>query len=297
MKRLTIVAVIAGFGLWWLCSEPAESADAVRVGTFNIRVFPEAGTDADKVGARIAELDADAFAVQEIADLEQFEAVLAAASADSGRWWVMASTHYCAYDRLNLGVVYDASRWQLVGVRDFATPKSCRAGHPTTFLAVLQAADGSRIGVMSTHLQAGDEPRHHRRRRQQWKHLMRSYLEAEADFEVEIALGGDFNSTGWESNHEGERDFIERTLSRAGLYAATGDIDCTMYWRPGNSRAYQPAVLDHILVRPWTPWAAAEPLGMCREHRCKPQDELAEWHTVSDHCPVVSSRSSRPSGI
>src|SRR5688572_398721 len=61
------------------CSPP------VTVATFNIRMFPEPGTDHSLVAERLAELDASVIAVQEIRDARAMGDVLEDASRYTGR--------------------------------------------------------------------------------------------------------------------------------------------------------------------------------------------------------------------
>ena len=55
--------------------------------------------------------------------------------------------------RLNLGVVYDAARLELVGERAFGDGETCPMGQPPGMLAVLRGG-GRTVGVASVHLDA-----------------------------------------------------------------------------------------------------------------------------------------------
>src|SRR5688500_13004328 len=92
------------------CSSP------VTVATFNIRMFPEPGTDHSLVAARLAELDASVIAVQEIRDARAMGDVLEDASRHTGRDYQLLIGP-CGGDdgeHITTGVVVDASTWQVL---------------------------------------------------------------------------------------------------------------------------------------------------------------------------------------
>lgn len=286
--KLAATALALALALWWLCSGSAPAP--VVVGAFNIQVFPNVRTDLDRVAERITELDADLFAVQEIADVARLEQVLAAASVATGRQLRFAHASYCGYPELYIGVVYDAARYRLAGERRYTTPEMCRRGHPTAYLAVLETAQGERVGMLSVHMKAGGDDAAHRIRRTQWRALVRTFAAAERELAIPIVAAGDFNSTGFLDDSLGEREFIDRTVAAAGLELVTRDLPCTMYWRPhGPGGPYVPNTLDHILVRRGR-WDRARSLGMCQRHACQVQSEpIPDWEQVSDHCPVAAT--------
>src|SRR5690606_19553672 len=102
------------------------------LGTFNIQTFPHGETDPAAVAAALAELDADAVAVQEIRDVAAFEAVLAQASALSGRRYAATLALSCRGrqhgERLRVGVVYDAARLELAASRPLSEGETCPPG-------------------------------------------------------------------------------------------------------------------------------------------------------------------------
>ncbi len=267
----------------------------VTVGTFNIRLFPDRGTVAGTVASRIAELDADAFMVQEIRDPAAFDDVLALASVQTSRDYVAVLGPMCASSQLELGVVYDRRRFSLHARRvqaelDPQARCSCRDGHPPALLAVLDTDDGSRLTAMSVHLQFGARRWQYRARREQWEELVASIERVEAQFGGTLAVAGDFNSTGYAEDERGERAFIHDTAREAGLVVATAGLSCTAYWQPNRrTRDYVPSTLDHILLR-HAPSVAAEAMGMCAAprggQRIAASRGCPDYHEVSDHCPV-----------
>ena len=264
------------------------------VGTFNIRLFPDAGTVPDAVATRLAELDADVVMVQEIREPNTFDTVLASAAAKCGRRYQAVLGPMCRTSELQLGVVYDTAAFSVVETRTQADLDptgrcSCRDGHPPAFLAVLERSDGFRLAAMSVHLQFGARRWMFQARRVQWEYLVQSIARLADELEVPLVAAGDFNSTGYINDELGERSFIERTADEAGLTLATAGLSCTAYWRPNRRRRdYVPSMLDHVLVL-GAKVEQTEVLGMCATlgGSVVPGDQdLADYREVSDHCPV-----------
>lgn len=264
------------------------------LGTFNIRLFPDRGTAPEAVADRIVELDVDLFMVQEIREPTAFDAVLADASARTGRDYAASLGPMCRTSELRLGVVYDRRRLREVEHRTQAMldPEgrcSCRDGHPPAFLSVLEGEAGGRLAAMSVHLQYGGRRWMHRARRDQWEHLVATIMRLRAELGVPLAVAGDFNSTGFPDDDRGERSLILEMTARAGMVLATAELRCTAYWRPNRRRRdYVPSMLDHILLS-HAPASPVEVLGMCATlggQRCPGDVELDDFLRVSDHCPL-----------
>lgn len=265
------------------------------LGTFNIRLFPDRGTAQAAVAERIAELDADLFMVQEIREPAAFDAVLAVASAATGRDYAASLGPMCRTSELQLGVVHDRRRFREVERRTQALldPEgrcSCRDGHPPAFLSVLEGEGGARLAAMSVHLQYGGRRWMHRARRDQWDHLVATILRLRAELgPIALAVAGDFNSTGFPDDDRGERTLIVEAAARAGMVLATAELRCTAYWRPNRrTRDYVPSMLDHILLDP-APRGPVEVLGMCAAlggRGCPGDADVRDFHVVSDHCPL-----------
>ena len=283
LRRL-LLATVALFAVCTLCESPP-----VALGTFNIRTFPTARTDHEAVARAIAELDADAFAVQEIVDARAFDAVLARASALTGRQY-RAALHLAPCPRRDgemlIGVVHDAREWTLVQSRVLGE-YTCPKGQPAGAVALLRADDGRRLALTTVHMTAGDGTRARDERRAQWRWLVDELPELREELQAPVVVAGDFNSTGYLRAGDAERGFIDETLERRGLQLASESLGCSMYWRPDNFKQYQAGLLDHVLAEDGLELGAAEALGMCAELACAPQaNEPAARAAVSDHCPV-----------
>lgn len=277
--------------------DPAGSCEArplPSLGTFNIRLFPDRGTDQAAVAERLVELDADVFMVQEIRDHEAFDAVLAEVGQRLGREYAASLGPMCRTSDLQLGVVHDRRHYHEVERRiqaqlDPQARCSCRDGHPPALLSVLEDRDGIQWAMMSVHLQYGGRRWMHRARRDQWEHLVASIERVRAEFGPRIAVAGDFNSTGYVDDDCKERTMIERMVEAAGMVLATAGLQCTAYWRPNRRTGdYAPSMLDHILLSE-PPQQPVEALGMCAQlggQRWPGDQPNPDFHCVSDHCPL-----------
>jgi endonuclease/exonuclease/phosphatase family metal-dependent hydrolase len=285
-RALVLLLVLAALLLWWCGRSPP-----LVLGTFNIRVFPDKHTKPDAVAEAIAELDADAFTVQEILDKTAFKDVLERASALTGRRYAAVFHRYCypsTNERMNLGIVYDAARVDLLKHRSLTPGESCRPNESPAVLALLRPHGGPPLGLISVHFKAGGKADDFAWRRRQWKWLTAALPALETELAAPVVVAGDFNSTGFLDPKHRERAFIDHQLAEHHLQLPTADLACSEYWKPPrtNSR-YEVSLLDHILAPDALRFARAEVLGMCAALACAPQtDPPDRFHTVSDHCPV-----------
>lgn len=279
-----MVVVVAAYVLLRSCGGRSRV-----LGTFNIRTFPEVRTDREAVARTIAELDADAFAVQEIGDVAVFERVLARASELSGRRYAAVFGAYCRKRsgnlRMNIGVVYDAARIELVGQREFGG-ETCPLGQPPGILALLRDGGGS-FGLVSVHLEAMDKEEAHALRRRQWAWMVETLPALTREFGAPIVIAGDFNSTGFLVPGHAERRFIDETVARHGLQLPTAALGCTEYWQRKRGEPYEASLLDHVLASDELSFGTAEVMGMCAALACAEHEGPPDgFDTISDHCPV-----------
>lgn len=284
-RTLVLLLVLAALLLWWCGRTPP-----LVLGTFNIRVFPDKHTEPDAVAEAIAELNADAFTVQEILDPQKFAIVLARASALTGRRYASALHPYCrklknSEQRLYLGTVFDADRVDLLKHRQLTPGDSCPYDQPPAALALLRPHGGPPLGLVAVHLKAGGD--NFDQRRQQWGWLTATLPQLEAELAAPVVVAGDFNSTGWLDPTQRERPFIEEQLAMHRRQLPTADLACSEYWQPSKHSRFEVSMLDHILAPDALTFARAEVLGMCAALACAPQAGAPDgFHTVSDHCPV-----------
>nr|WP_276598939.1 endonuclease/exonuclease/phosphatase family protein [Nannocystis sp. SCPEA4] len=261
------------------------------LGTFNIQTFPHAKTDREAVAAALAELDADALAVQEIRDLGAFQATLDRASALAGRRYAAVLTPSCRGNkqgRLHVGVVYDTARLELADFRALSKGDSCPAGQAPGLVASLRAGDGRKLALASVHFTPNGNERSFRERQGQWKWLTSILPALREELGAEVVVGGDFNSTGYDDETSAERRFIDELVAEQGLQLPTGALGCSMYWKPDPKKPrWEPSLLDHVLAPKDMSFGTPETLGMCAALACEVQSSEPEvMRRVSDHCPV-----------
>lgn len=288
MRRALVTASLAALAFWWWRSSSGDPPP-IRIGTFNIRSFPDAETDLARVAERIAEMDADLFAIQEIGSTQALAEVLADASARTGRQLAYRAATYCETQRFRIAVVYDRARLRVIEERRLNSRRRCTSGQPSAHLVLFESESGERIGMVSTHLKSGGGAEHARRRREQWRGLLATVESLRRELGAPIVVAGDFNSTGWHNDEHGERSFIDELLRPTDLRLATAELACTAYWRPPGDDAYAPSTLDHILLSGAADQVRA--IGMCEHLRCQRRapDEMADdYRRVSDHCPVIA---------
>jgi endonuclease/exonuclease/phosphatase family metal-dependent hydrolase len=288
VRRAVVVIGLLAFSWGW-CRSGDPPPAPLRVGTFNIRSFPEAGTDLALVAERIAEMDVDLFAIQEIRGLDELEDVLADASTRTGRHFAVSSARYCATDRYRIAIAYDRAVLRVIEERPLTSPGRCSTGQPSAHLVLFAVEGGGQIGYVATHLKAGGGEEEARRRRREWRELVATVESLRQELGAPVVVAGDFNSTGWHDDRHGERSYIDDLLRGTDLHLATADLRCTAYWRPDGGDRYAPSMLDHILLAGTADEVRA--LGMCERQRCESReaDEMADdYRRVSDHCPVVA---------
>jgi endonuclease/exonuclease/phosphatase family metal-dependent hydrolase len=276
---LIVLAVL----LTW-CGRPAP----ISIGTFNIRTFPGERTDPEAVAAAIAGLDADVIAVQEIADPKAFQRVLDLASAKSGRYYEMTLRHsHCRLDSMEIGVVHDAQRLELVESSLLGDDPSCPKGQAPGLVALLRTTDGRRLAFASVHFKAGGGAKSWSERQAQWATLAAEIPDVSERLQAPVIVAGDFNSTGYLDADSHERRFIDALVAHEQLQLPTAALGCSMYWQRRRGAAYEASLLDHVLAQAGPRFSAPEALGMCAALACAPQPSAPrDFDAISDHCPV-----------
>ena len=285
-RRVWLWVLLVAIALLLWCRREAP----LTLGTFNIQTFPHPKTLDEAVAAAIAELDADAFAVQEIRDPGRFYATLDRASALTGRRYAAALTNSCrdnSKGRLSVGVVYDTARLELKTHRSLSKGDVCPTGQAPALLASLQTSAGRTLTLVSVHFDSGGEERRFEQRKQQWRWLT-SILPALREEFGDVVVAGDFNTTGYLVENGPERRFIDETVEHHALQLPTGALGCSEYWRPDSKvRRWEPSLLDHFLGSQELSFGTPEVLGMCAALACEEQTtEPPTMGSVSDHCPV-----------
>lgn len=271
-RVLAIGAIVAGLYATRACRD--RPARGLRLATFNIEEFPKHDRQIAGAFQLIAQLHADAIAVQEIQSPAAFAA---AARARLGARWQFASaevTPIGAPEQISMGVLFDADRFRLDAVRVHAATRIDGRGKPTVEV-VLERPGGARLRLFVVHLKSGSAAR--ALRAQQYRGLA-SILDRARRSPGEIVVLGDFNAT-----EEADRGDLAGLAARAHLAWATEGLPCTAFWRRQDD--CPTSRLDHVLT--WAPVRHVEVAGPCAES-CAPRDRCPIYRDeVSDHCPVV----------
>lgn len=238
--------------------------------TFNIENFPKSERQIDGAFDAIESSNAAVVAVQEITEPGTFRKE--AKSRLGERWRFRAPVEPPKHAP---GLLYDSESLDLVDWevhRETVVYDGARPVVEGTF----ETRRGRRVEVFTLHLKAGPDGLPLRER----QHAALRDVLAEQGGDAEVTLvAGDFNST-----EPRDRELLVRLREAAGLKWVSKSVDCTGYWKPGEScRSF---VLDHVLADGLS--ARAVGRGPCEQVGCEPGDRCPTfWSRVSDHCPVT----------
>ena len=309
----------------WTSREACEAAlrkrsarsprTAVRVGTWNIRWFPDgkpgnepqaAGTDIPWLACAIASLDVDVLALQEIKHTprsrERMKQLIARLDALTGGRWKLELDRCGKSVQQHVGLLYDSSAVSAEGFvqagavnpHGQACEKQLRPGFVGRFRA---RSGGSLLQLMSVHLKSGAKPRSLRLRRASLAGLEREISELRrTQPAATLVIAGDFNSMGCSQckpsvSATEETAELRQSVAKSGLRLLPLVPGCSEYYRgKGGSLDWIATDAPHV--------SAAEVSGVCAERQCKalPRGpEPAAIERLSDHCPVVATlRASSP---
>lgn len=287
--------------------EASDEASEVRIGTLNVRWFPDGDargpgehtTDVDMLASAIADLHVSALGLQEIlvgdrqtAALDRLRGRLD--SLTHGHWEVVLDD--CPNDdgRQHVGLLYDASRAERLAVhRVDALAGNERgdgcAGYMRPGLAVaLRFASGFDAWLVVVHLDSGRDDRAFERRARAYGAFESLTSElARVHGERDVLVLGDFNTMGSDRGTSGldEIGQLERVLDRASFRRLWLEPGCT------EISGGRVAMLDQIVVSASTdelpPSARGAVGGPCGRTRCRVGRDDPWLAHVSDHCPVT----------
>jgi endonuclease/exonuclease/phosphatase family metal-dependent hydrolase len=275
--------------LWphWPRSVPVaiEDPSGLRVVTWNIRNLgseQEAGRDEAELARRLAGLQADVLALQEIHD----RSVLARVLPDHR---ILMSRGAGGHGQ-HVVIAYAPDRVDLVR-GPFEDDRLTENGRvrPALWAELRSKADGRHVVVIAVHLKARAEG--HAVRQRQWTHLTTLVREIEAAGAPTIIVAGDFNATGAPGGAPGdELERLDAVFATVGLTRTRSVEGCTAYWDGvRRDRWYEPSLLDLIWINPPDP-PTAHVGGHCALHRCRPFASSPAYPDrslqQSDHCPT-----------
>lgn len=258
----------------------------LAVVTWNLENFP-GDHDVAKMAARIADVDPDIVAFQEVLDAAALDALLPGRTAHVSE--------------------RGGARGQRLG---FAVDPEHTSVGPRTEHAALE--HGGRVRpALSSHVRHGDVDFHlvvvHLKatpagidvRRTQWAALAELVAHLGSDGpgadDPDVIVVGDFNATGTDDMTAAEeRDALGAVLGTVGLRLLAPEDGCSAYWDGRRRDAWlEPSLLDLVFVRGFADHAPrVRALGACAAHRCAPvrsTDAHPDPDVVatSDHCPVL----------
>jgi endonuclease/exonuclease/phosphatase family metal-dependent hydrolase len=266
---------------------PTLKGDRVRVVTWNLHNFPGDDQNLPRLRERLAKLDADLLAVQEIHD--------PAALANLLPGWQLHLSEHGGRGHQRLGIALDPTTLELVGpVREH--PELTMNGHVRPAVSArLRVRGGPDFHVVVVHLKAKSDGLPLRRK--QWPllaELARDLLQTDPD----LVLLGDFNATGPAGGSpDDELTALADILGPLGLHRIPPAVPCSAYWDGARRDAWQePSLLDLVWVAGLAPNLGhdpqSRPLHHCARHHCQafrstpayPEPDFAD---LSDHCPVA----------
>ncbi len=296
--------------------EPADqlAAAPLRLATWNIRWFPrgcpdaaecpELRTDLHALAARIADLEIDLLAVQEIlydADGKSAMATLLSKldSLTTGRWQV--DLQECgALESQRVGFVWDDSRVHLSSFADVAQLNggieegggACAANLRPGRYAYARARDGSLdFHAVTVHFDSGRRDKDFNNRRDATAEIPRLMLDDTliSELDEDVVVFGDFNTMGQGDPSEitADEEFqIFDTQIGAAFKRLEVEPFCSEYYRGRGG------VLDFFVVSKslLSSGPTARVRGYCAEAACSvlnEDDMPRDYRRISDHCPVV----------
>ena len=291
--RTTALLLAGALALAWTlllvrCAKPTPRS--LGVATFNVEFFPQENTDVLRVAARLLDANAEVVALQEMTSREGIDLLVAATARLSRRRYGVVASDCVGSQPIETALLYDQRRLRLLASRTYPGLRedgdgACDPANRSATFGLFEDTAGHQLGLISVHL--GAMPERRVVRAEQLDRVFRIAAALEAEFDVEVAILGDLNTTS-----VAEIDELARWAEFAGRGMPTRALRCSEYWLPEHGPDYLPALLDHALVS--TPgWSNPQVGGMCAQLGCRPvpRDQMhADWATVSDHCPVRLDR-------
>jgi endonuclease/exonuclease/phosphatase family metal-dependent hydrolase len=281
----------------------------VRVGTWNIRWFPDgrpgnspsgAGTDIPWLSCALASLDVDVLAVQEIKNTPRSQARMKDLITRLDTWthgsWKLELDRCGKSVQQHVGLLYNSNRVIAEGFsvaagvnpHGEACKKQLRPGLVGRFRT---RGDGRVLNVISVHLKSGAQPRSARLRKASFLGLERELSALRRAYPSSILVAaGDFNTMGCKSckprvSPADEVERLRHSVSAAGLRLLPLVPGCSEYYR-GKGGALDWIATDSPDV------SVAEVSGVCAKNQCAPLPSGAAPAAISqlsDHCPVIAT--------
>ena len=258
--------MVCSVGSLMLCSPQRETT---RVTTFNVELYPKYEDHGLALFEQIRDLDSPVVAVQEVRSARRFRSD---ANEYLGDTWRYAEANHC--DRLCLGLLFDASRVDVLSTRTHRETQIYRGARPV-FEAVFEVDDVA-ITVFVVHLKAKPEGVHIR---EQQLEALTQVVNKSRPRRTEFVVVGDFNTV-----TEQDDRLMRRFSSSTGLEWNSADVECSHYWQ--RETTCITTTLDHVFTS--VERASAAPKAACASIGCDIEGACPVYRRqVSDHCPVT----------
>lgn len=276
---------------------PGSRDDALRIVSWNLANFAGADDHHDIARMRevIEQLDPDVLAVQEIKDPEALAQLLPG--------WELALSDKGGRGHQRLGIAFRPERVELLA-HDEHPQLSLGGRVRPAFSAYLRGRDGGPdLWLVVVHLKAMPDAQD--LRREQWPVLVEIIeglgRRGPGTGDRDLVILGDFNTTGpVGAGTRGpalEQAELADVLAEVELRRLSNASGCTAYYDGRRRDAWkEPSEIDLVWVR-----ALDESLGVdaqvvsgthcaserCRDFRSTKAYPVADFESVSDHCPIV----------
>ena len=284
-----------------------RAADVVRIGTWNVRWFPDGkpgkrssdGTDVAWLGCALTWMDLDALAVQEFkatasARVRTAE-LLAALKRGTGATWQLRLDDCPNSAGQHVGVLWrtDRLRASKIQIVSELNPhgRACQDQLRPGLAVYLARPGGIDFTLVSLHAKSGAKRRDHSLRQRAVHRIRRLWPQLAAESgDLDVVLAGDFNTMGC----RGCSPALTSQDELAALDQAVSPLGRRVVARPACTHAYRGSSgsLDHLIVRldraelaTTTPARAS---GFCALSSCRfDGPRPAARQRLSDHCPVL----------
>jgi endonuclease/exonuclease/phosphatase family metal-dependent hydrolase len=288
----------------------ARTAGSARIGTWNIRWFPDgfpgkqprAVTDVYWASCIIAWIDVDVLAVQEFKSYphakERVSELLRRLETYTGDSWKIQIDD-CDPGQ-HVGFIYNAKRVRAREFHDHAAlnpfGSACARQFRPGLGGYFSFPGGLDLHMVAVHFDSGRAPVAIENRRKSAAGIATAFRDMQRSVsDPDVMVLGDFNTMGCSRCRprvtlEQELEEFDRRLAElsAPMRRLPASARCSEYWR---GKGY---LLDHVLVSESMseigPNTVANVSGFCSDTKCRPlrKDEFPEsYGKLSDHCPVV----------
>ena len=288
----------------------------IRVGTWNIRWFPDGvpgrradpakATDIDWLACAVAWLQVDVLALQEIRTHRRARRaaarLLQRLKTLTGRVWDLRLDTCRGPLRRHTGILWNTGRVSGARLRNISEinplGSACAGIHPPGLGGLFRSKPPGtgRFHFIALHLEPGTDRRSYRRRQKTWRSIPSVALAARRLARAGVIIAGDWNTDGCEACKPPvtpNDEFANSLRLMNGIQKnappfrrPTPTLGCS--WYRQNTRK----LLDHVLVsaglRLVPKTARTRVSGYCEAARCGPLPRTpAAFDHLSDHCPVV----------